>query len=79
MPHHLFNLDMCDVTIYVTPIVGSLSVLVQPIRGSSLANLIIIYIGFWALDPLTEKYGRTLYVQIHFTFVFPLGSVFNLL
>ena len=23
MPHHLFNLDMCDVTTYVTPTVGS--------------------------------------------------------
>ena len=25
LPHHLFYLDMCDVTTYVTPIVGSLS------------------------------------------------------
>ena len=24
-PHHLFCLEMCDVTTYVTPIVGSLS------------------------------------------------------
>ena len=24
MPHHLFCLDKCDVTIYVTPTVGSL-------------------------------------------------------
>ena len=25
LPHHLFYLDMCDVTIYVTPTVGSLT------------------------------------------------------
>ena len=25
LPHHLFCLEMCDVTTYVTPIVGSLS------------------------------------------------------
>ena len=39
LPHHLFYLDMCDVTTYVTPTVGSLT---QPSRGGRGGGLPIV-------------------------------------
>ena len=40
LPHHLFYLDMCDVTTYVTPTVGSL---MEVISHTSIICMILVY------------------------------------
>ena len=58
LPHHLFYLDMCDVTTYVTPTVGSLAIRNRIIYMCLLVRGKRREAGSWLVEPAATRDPR---------------------
>ena len=58
LPHHVFYLDMCDVTTYVTPTVGSLAIRNRIIYMCLLVGGKRREAGSWLVEPAATRDPR---------------------